>query len=53
MGSGTNARQRLVSFVTALLGTALFCLAFGDIALAQDAAPPVCGGKVLEKCPRI
>ena len=50
MGSGTNARQRLVSFVTALLGTALLCLAFGDIALAQDAAPPVCGGKVLEKC---
>jgi hypothetical protein len=39
-----------VSFVTALLGTALLCLAFGDIALAQDAAPPVCGGKVLEKC---
>src|SRR5467141_3217829 len=50
MGSGTYARQRLVSFVTALLGTALLCLAFGDIALAQDAAPPVCGGKVLEKC---
>src|SRR5258708_632993 len=50
MGSGTNARQRLVSFVTALLGTALLCLAFGDIALAEDAAPPVCGGKVLEKC---
>jgi hypothetical protein len=31
MGSGTNARQRLVSFVTALLGTALLCLAFRDI----------------------
>src|SRR5467141_3442550 len=50
MEPGTYARQRLVSFVTALLGTALLCLAFGDIALAQDAAPPVCGGKVLEKC---
>src|ERR1700722_15587415 len=44
------ARQRLVSFVAAFLGTAILCLAFGDIALAQDAAPPVCGGKVLEKC---
>jgi len=50
MGAGTNARQRLVSFVTALLGTALLCLAFGDIALAQDAARAACGGKVLEKC---
>jgi hypothetical protein len=36
--------------VAALLGTAILCLAFGDIALAQDAAPPACGGKVLEKC---
>src|SRR5258708_39406499 len=50
MGSGTYARQRLVSFVAALLGTAILYLAFDDIALAQDAAPPVCGGKVLEKC---
>src|SRR6478609_4126819 len=50
MESGTYARQRLVSVVAALLGTAILCLAFGDIALAQDAAPPVCGGKVLEKC---
>ncbi|HMJ42828.1 MAG TPA: hypothetical protein VK522_11180 [Pseudolabrys sp.] len=36
--------------MTALLGTALLCLAFGDIALAQDAARAACGGKVLEKC---
>src|SRR3979490_2632703 len=50
MGSGTYARQRLVSFVAALMGTTLLCLAFGDIALAQDAAPPACGGKVLENC---
>jgi ammonia channel protein AmtB len=45
-----NARQRLVLFVTALLGSALLYLAFGDVALAQDAAPAACGGKVLEKC---
>src|SRR3982074_2587413 len=50
MEAGTYARQRLVSFVAALLGTAILCLAFADIALAQDAAPPVCGGKILEKC---
>jgi Amt family ammonium transporter len=50
MESGTYARQRLVSVVAALLGTAILCLAFGDVALAQDAGPPVCGGKVLEKC---
>src|SRR5437879_2154126 len=50
MEPGTYARQRLVSFVAVLLGTTLLCLAFGDIALAQDAAPPVCGGKILEKC---
>src|ERR1700675_2203369 len=50
MEPGTHARQRLVSFVAALLGTMLLCLAFGDIAFAQDAPPPVCGGKILEKC---
>src|SRR5713101_3414976 len=50
MEPGTYARQRLVSFGAALLGTTLLCLAFGDIALAQGAAPPVCGGKILEKC---
>src|SRR6478736_9230580 len=50
MESGTYPRQRLVSVVSALLGIAILCLAFGDIALAQDAAPPACGGKILEKC---
>src|SRR5882672_1386547 len=50
MGSGTYARQRIVTFVPALLGTAILCLAFGDIALAQDAAPPACSAKVLQKC---
>src|SRR6202048_3305927 len=54
MEPGTYARQRLVSFVAALvatlLGTPLLCLPFGDTALAQAAAPPVCGGKILEKC---
>src|SRR5712672_419342 len=50
MEPGTYARQRLVSVVAALLGTTLLCLAFSDIALAQDAAPPACGGKILEKC---
>jgi hypothetical protein len=50
MGSGTYTRQSLVSFVAALLGTAILYLAFGDIAFAQDAAPPVCSAKVLENC---
>ena len=50
MGSGTYARQRILSFVAALFGTAILCLALADIALAQDAAPPACSAKVLEKC---
>jgi Amt family ammonium transporter len=50
MGSGTYARQRLATFGVAVLGTVLLYLAFSDIALAQDAAPPACGGKVLENC---
>lgn len=50
MGSRTYARQRLFSFVTALLGIAILCLAFGDIALAQDAGPSPCSAQVLEKC---
>jgi Amt family ammonium transporter len=49
MGSGRNARQSLKLLVASVLGGALFCIAFGDIALAQDAVP-ACGGKVLEKC---
>src|SRR5258708_18013985 len=50
MEFGKYARKRFVSVVAALLGTGILCLAFGDIALAQDAAPPACGGKILEKC---
>src|SRR6266581_4080235 len=50
MGSWTSTRQRLVPLVAALLGTALLCFLLSDIALAEDAAPPVCGGKILEKC---
>src|ERR1700675_886548 len=50
MESGTSARQRLATFVTALLGIALLYFVFTDIAFAEDAAPPACGGKILEKC---
>jgi len=50
MGSGRYARQSLGLLVASLLGGALFWIAFGDIALAQGAGPPACGGKVLEKC---
>ena len=50
MGSWTYARQRLVPLLAALLGTALLCFLLSDIAVAEDAAPPVCGGKILEKC---
>jgi Amt family ammonium transporter len=42
--------SRLVTYLTALLGIAVLCLLLSDIALAQDASPPACGGKVLEKC---
>jgi Amt family ammonium transporter len=50
MGLWKHARQRLVAFVVALLAIALLCVLFGDIALAEDAGPPACGGKILEKC---
>jgi ammonium transporter, Amt family len=50
MGSGIYARQRLATFGAVVLGTMLLYLAFSDIAFAQDAAPPACGGKVLENC---
>src|SRR5271169_1158896 len=46
----TSARQSLVPFVPALLGIALLYFLLSDIALAEDAAPPACGGKILEKC---
>jgi Amt family ammonium transporter len=50
MGSGIYARQRLATFGAVVLGTMLLYVAFSDIAFAQDAAPPACGGKVLENC---
>src|SRR5258707_12825732 len=50
MESWKSARQRLLPFVAALLGTALLCFLLTDIALAEDAGPPACGGKILEKC---
>ncbi|WP_426442648.1 ammonium transporter [Bradyrhizobium genosp. P] len=50
MESVTYTRQRLVSFVVALLGIAFLFVVFSNLALADDAAPPVCGGKILEKC---
>src|ERR1700686_912389 len=50
MESWKYARQRLLPVVAALVGTALLCLLLSDIALAEDAAPPACGGKILEKC---
>src|ERR1700738_2629729 len=54
MRSWTFARQRLLPFAAALLGTALFCFLLRDLPLAEDAAaaaaPPACGGKILENC---
>src|SRR6476619_5235218 len=50
MESRTSTRQRLVTLAVALLGIALIYLALGDLALAEDAGPPACGGKILEQC---
>src|ERR1700751_4058025 len=50
MQLSTYARQRLVLFAVALLGIALLWLVFAGTAFAEDAAPPACGGKVLENC---
>nr|WP_283844676.1 ammonium transporter [Bradyrhizobium cenepequi] len=50
MHSRTPASQRLVKFAAAFLAIALLGLVPGDLAFAQDAAPPACGGKVLENC---
>src|ERR1700726_549302 len=50
MESWKYARQRLLPVVAALVGTTLLCFLLSDVALAQDAAPPACGGKILEKC---
>jgi len=49
MQTGTYAR-RLVPSAFVLLGIALLWLALGGTAFAEDAAPPACGGKILEKC---
>jgi Amt family ammonium transporter len=50
MQTGTYARQRLVTSALVFLGVALLWLALGGAAFAQDASPPACGGKILEKC---
>src|ERR1700686_807920 len=50
MESWKYARQRLVPFVAALLGTALLYFLLSDIALADDAGPPACDAKIQEKC---
>ena len=50
MQTGTYARRRLVTSALVLLGIALLWLAFGGTAFAEDAGPPACGGKILEKC---
>ena len=49
MESGPHLRQSLLSLPAALAAAAVACLAFSDLALAQDAAP-ACSAKVLEKC---
>jgi ammonium transporter, Amt family len=50
MQTGMYARHRLVTSALVLLGIALLWLALGGTAFAQDAGPPACGGKILEKC---
>src|SRR5215475_14214099 len=50
MQTGIYVRRRLLTSAFVLLGIALLWLALGGVALAEDAAPPVCGGKILEKC---
>ena len=50
MQKGTYARHRLVTSALVLLGIALLWLALGGTAFAEDAGPPACGGKILEKC---
>jgi len=51
MQTGTYARRKILTSALVLLGIAVLWLAFGGMALAEDAAPPpACGGKILEKC---
>jgi Amt family ammonium transporter len=50
MQTATYARRSLVTSALVLVGIALLWLAFGGTAFAEDAGPPACGGKILEKC---
>src|SRR5215471_17243294 len=50
MQTSTYTRHRFVTSALVLVGIALLWFAFADVALAEDAAPPACGGKILEKC---
>ena len=50
MQTATYTRHRLVTPALVLLGIALLWLALGGSAFAEDAGPPACGGKILEKC---
>src|SRR5215469_8197059 len=50
MQTSTYTRHRLVTSAFVLLGIALLWLALGGVALAEDAAPPACGGKTTEAC---
>src|SRR5690349_21005217 len=53
MEFGTKARQRLltsgVNWAAAFAAIAVLTLAFSGMAFAEDAGPPACGGKILEK----
>jgi len=50
MQTGRYARQEFVTPALVLLGVAVLWLALGGPALAEDAGPPACGGKILERC---
>ena len=50
MPLGNHANRRFVTSLLVVLGIALLWFAFADIAFAEDAGPPACGGKILEKC---
>jgi ammonium transporter, Amt family len=50
MAPGGHTRGRGALFLAIIFAATLLSFLFGDVALAQDAVPPACGGKVLEKC---
>src|SRR5689334_9317131 len=50
MTSGTCTRDRRVPLLAILIGIVLFGLLFTGVAWAEEAGPPACGGKILEKC---